>query len=297
MKNWETAAITGFRSVKAIADEHFNALVRTHFAEYKRGGLFSTMKWAFSLGLSDTISLPKRRRILEENMFDCAANTEAEITEMAARELAPYTVLRAEFIALQTALEQDYRHQLGTHGSTATIDLLEAFLLANKDSIAADLTTGVFSTVTKTLFSTFGRHPSGQNATDQNSIVVEQNCDFALKVMSRTQAYLERMCYSASFLFVSLCVNSGFKTFCRGHSQVHRPRLLAQVGQSRAQCGPRAAYQRFSTDVLGGASGSEHFPTATKYCGEEKALCPHQEHRRRCEAGVGDGYSWFFCEH
>ncbi|KAJ7689662.1 hypothetical protein B0H17DRAFT_1202115 [Mycena rosella] len=44
VQSWRDVAITAFRNVKAVAIDHLNALVRTHFADYERGGLLSRIQ-------------------------------------------------------------------------------------------------------------------------------------------------------------------------------------------------------------------------------------------------------------
>ncbi|KAJ7465067.1 P-loop containing nucleoside triphosphate hydrolase protein [Mycena latifolia] len=204
VQSWKEVTITEFLNVKAVAVDHFDGLVLAHFAEYERGGLLSSIK-----------------QILDDNIDHCADATVAELKELAAMELVPSTVLKAEYISLQSTIYQQYRPELAldsaheTSAWSVAADVFEAVVLSSS-SIVGEIAAGVISAATrKTLIdqlatsSQRGHGPTEDN--DRNN---------ALTVMSRAQAYLEL----ASKRFADVASK------CIDHSFLHQ--LDSRVGRA-----------------------------------------------------------------
>ncbi|KAJ7905222.1 P-loop containing nucleoside triphosphate hydrolase protein [Mycena leptocephala] len=184
VQSWQEVAITVFRNVRAVAVDHFNALVWSHFGAYERGGLLSRIKG-----------------ILDKNIDHCATVTVAELKELAAMELVPSTVLKTEYTVLQTTIYQQYQPEPAVNPAhemslwSAAADIFEAFLLNNSATIVAEIAAGVVSATTRqTLihqFETSGQHDHDPNVTNLNDPTENKVRENALTVMSRVQAYLE----------------------------------------------------------------------------------------------------------
>ncbi|KAJ7478755.1 P-loop containing nucleoside triphosphate hydrolase protein [Mycena galericulata] len=178
VQSWKDVAITGFRNVKALAIDHFNALVQEHFAEYERGGLLSSVQ-----------------EILDENIAHCATVTVAELKGLAEMELVPSTVLKEEYSVLRAAIYRQYQGELAPDRGleTSLFDVFEALLVNNSASIVADLSGGVISAATRnSLFDQFATSGQrGYDPTSLNSPAVDKDRHNALTVMSSAQAYLE----------------------------------------------------------------------------------------------------------
>ncbi|KAJ7689661.1 hypothetical protein B0H17DRAFT_1134802 [Mycena rosella] len=122
-------------------------------------------------------------------------------------ELVPSTVLKSEYAVLQTTIYQQYQPELAADPALETSlwsvagDLFKsfnAFLVNNRTSIIAELqgadrlSDGMLETLVQLdLFA-----PSGQQGHAPNEINDRNN---ALAVMSGAQAYLERICWTATF--------------------------------------------------------------------------------------------------
>ncbi|KAJ7066228.1 P-loop containing nucleoside triphosphate hydrolase protein [Mycena amicta] len=178
VQSWQDVAITGFRNVKVVAIDHFNLLVQEYFTDYERGGLLSSVQ-----------------EILDENIAYCTAVTVAELKGLAAMELVPSTVLKDEYIVLQSTIYQQYQGELAPDpGLEASLfDIFQAFLLSSRASIAAEIAAGVISAATR---DSFINHlaTSGQRDRDPanlNSPTMNKDRHNALTVMSSAQAYLE----------------------------------------------------------------------------------------------------------
>ncbi|KAJ7097456.1 P-loop containing nucleoside triphosphate hydrolase protein [Mycena epipterygia] len=167
VQSWEDVVITEFRNVKAVAVDHFNALVRAHFEEYERGGLLSSIQ-----------------EILDENIAHCAAATVAELKGLAAMELVPSTVLKAEYAVLQTTIYQQYQPEMApapadeTSLGSVMADVFAAFLVSNSAAIVEEITAGVISLATRKTFI-------------EQFVSSDKDRNNALTVMSSAQAYLE----------------------------------------------------------------------------------------------------------
>ncbi|KAJ6562382.1 P-loop containing nucleoside triphosphate hydrolase protein [Mycena capillaripes] len=202
VKGWKAIAIEKFSSVQALADEHFNALIQGHFGEYKRGDLLSSV-----------------REILKENLDYCEEATTVELDGLAAMELVPSTVLKTEYVVLQTTIYQHYQTQLASHETSllsAAADVFAAFLGDNSATIAGELARGVISAATRENFAQkfAPTKERGQHAT------ADKDRHNALIVMSRAQAYLEL----ASNRFAEVAAN------CIDHSFLRQ--LGARVGNA-----------------------------------------------------------------
>ncbi|KAJ6494319.1 P-loop containing nucleoside triphosphate hydrolase protein [Mycena sanguinolenta] len=195
--SWRDIVIRGFDKVRAEAIEHLNALVQTHFAEYEQGGL---------LGLIQTI--------LNENIGHCGDDTVVELDRLAARELAPSTVLRAEYSVLQTRIHQQYQQAL-TQGAgpeslwSVAADLVGAILVNNSTTIVGELTAGAISAATRqSIIDQLVR--SGQRD-GMGTLNDDKDLSNALEVMSSVQAYLEL----ASKRFADVATNCIDHSFLR----------------------------------------------------------------------------------
>ncbi|KAJ6631972.1 P-loop containing nucleoside triphosphate hydrolase protein [Mycena sp. CBHHK59/15] len=184
VQSWQDVAITGFRDVKDFSVDHFNRLVEAHFAEYERGGLLSSIQ-----------------EIVDENIAHCAAATVADIKGLAAMELVPSTVLKAEYVALQTKLYERYQRDLAPDPADETslwsvaAGVVETFLVNHSTTIVSEITAGVISPATLQAlieqFATSDQRGQDFGVNDLNGPTVAKDRNNALTVMSSVQAYLE----------------------------------------------------------------------------------------------------------
>ncbi|KAJ7440825.1 hypothetical protein B0H11DRAFT_2098441, partial [Mycena galericulata] len=202
VRSWQDIVINGFHKIRAKAIEHLNVLVRTHFAEYVGGGLSASVQ-----------------EILDENIDHCGDDTVVELDRLAARELAPSTVLKAEYSVLQTTICQQYRHALAPDSApeasllSVTADLFKAFILKNNTSIAGELAAGVISAATQQSFLDHIATASRQGG-DSHAVygaTADKDLNNALEVMSSVQAYLEL----ASKRFADVATNCIDDSFLR----------------------------------------------------------------------------------
>jgi TPP-dependent trihydroxycyclohexane-1,2-dione (THcHDO) dehydratase len=143
-----------------------------------------------------------RREILDDNIDRCAAATVAELKGLAAMELVPSTVLKEEYVALQTTIYEQYQGELAPDPAheTSLVDVLAGFLVNNRDTIVAEIIEGVISPGTRSSlinqFATSSQRGPHHNMTNLslNGPTMDKDRNNALTVMSSAQAYLERMC-------------------------------------------------------------------------------------------------------
>ncbi|KAJ6507010.1 P-loop containing nucleoside triphosphate hydrolase protein [Mycena sanguinolenta] len=195
VERWQDVAVTVFYNVKETAVDHFNALVREHFAEYERGGLLTSVE-----------------EILNINIDRCAASTVAQLKGLAAMELVPATVLKDEYIKLQTTIYQQHPPE-PTPGPpreispwSAAIDVFAAFLADKSAIIGAEIATDIISSGTRKILT--------ENLAALGDPVVsaiDKDVDNALTVMASIQAYLEL----ASKRFADVAANGIDHTFLR----------------------------------------------------------------------------------
>ncbi|KAF8210817.1 P-loop containing nucleoside triphosphate hydrolase protein [Mycena galopus ATCC 62051] len=198
--SWGDIVISGFERVRAEAIEHLNALVQTHFAEYEQGGLLELIQ-----------------TILNENIGHCGDDTVVELDRLAARELAPSTVLRAEYSVLQTRIREQYQHALTPDAApeslwSAAADLVGAILVKNSTTIVGELTAGAISAATRqSIIDQLARSGQRDGTATLNGATVDKDLNNALEVMSSVQAYLEL----ASKRFADVATNCIDHSFLR----------------------------------------------------------------------------------
>lgn len=104
-------------------------------------------------------------------------------------ELVPATVLKDEYVALQTAIYQQHAPERALGSWSVAIDVFAAFLVDQIATIGTEIAAGAISSASRKTLSdqlaTLG-NPSGP--------AVDKDLDNALTVMASVQAYLERMC-------------------------------------------------------------------------------------------------------
>ncbi|KAJ7498302.1 P-loop containing nucleoside triphosphate hydrolase protein [Mycena galericulata] len=159
------------------------------------------------------------QRVSNENIDHCGDDTVVELDRLAARELAPSTVLKAEYSVLQTTICQQYRHALAPDSApeasllSVTADLFKAFILKNNTSIAGELAAGVISAATQQSFLDHIATASRQGG-DSHAVygaTADKDLNNALEVMSSVQAYLEL----ASKRFADVATNCIDDSFLR----------------------------------------------------------------------------------
>ncbi|KAJ7785301.1 hypothetical protein DFH07DRAFT_935069 [Mycena maculata] len=107
VKSWQNVAVTAFRDARTVAEDHFKALVRSHFADYERGGLLS-------IGRQGATVLKAEYSVLQSSIY-----------RQYQPELAP-----------------DPAHE--TSLCSVAADAIEAFLVTlNRDTFVAESAAGV----------------------------------------------------------------------------------------------------------------------------------------------------------
>lgn len=142
-----------------------------------------------------------RRTILNENIGHCGDDTVVELDRLAARELAPSTVLRAEYSVLQTTIREQYQHALAPDANpeaplwSVAADLVGAILVRNSANIAVELAAGAISAATRQSIidqlATSGQRGGNPYVANLSGATVDKDLNNALEVMSSVQAYLE----------------------------------------------------------------------------------------------------------